>query len=138
MGKVCFIAMASLHSEVLLVSAKDRALYSWSCASRASPRPHPLAKELGLEGERVALVESSDIRATVVTESGKVATFYDELLRGKFSVSEGLYCFQTTKSACYAWQALDSFVSMIHANCYILFICCCCFLFLFSFRFTII
>ncbi len=74
--------MAQLHSEVLLVTAKDRSLYSWSCAGQASPRPHPLTTELGLVGERILLVESSDIRATVVTESGKVATFYDQLLRG--------------------------------------------------------
>ena len=46
--------------------------------------PHHLVKELGLEGERVLLVESSDIRATVVTESGKIATFYDKLLRGTY------------------------------------------------------
>jgi len=82
-GKVTFAAMSSLHSEVLLVSAEDRTLYSWSCTSDATPKPHPLLRELGLEGEKVSLLESSEVRATVVTETGMVATFYDELLRGQ-------------------------------------------------------
>ena len=83
--------MAVLHSEILLVSAESRRLYSWSCSDHtpsASSRqpslvPHPLSDELGLSSERIALVESSDVRATVVTETGKVATFYDALLRGE-------------------------------------------------------
>ena len=89
-----FVAMAQLHSEILLVSAESRQLYSWSCTdqnsvpSSRSPSlvPHPLMEELGLSSERVSLIESSDVRATVVTESGKVATFYDALLRGKYIV----------------------------------------------------
>ena len=82
--------MAVLHSEILLVSAESRQLYSWSCSDHApsSSRqpalvPHPLIEELGLSSERIALLESSDVRATIVTEEGKVATFYDALLRGK-------------------------------------------------------
>ena len=83
-----FVAMAVLHSEILLVSAESRKLYSWSCSDHPfSSRypdlePHPLVEELGLSSEKVALVVSSDVRATVVTESGRVATFYDALLRG--------------------------------------------------------
>ena len=81
-----FVAMALLHSEILLVSAESRQLYSWSCNDNSSHLPslvpHPLTEELGLSSERIAMVESSDVRATVVTESGKVATFYDSLLRG--------------------------------------------------------
>ena len=75
--------MAAMHSEILLVSSDERRLYSWaSSGGDPSPKPHPLWEELGLEGERVCLLEASDIRATLVTESGKVATFYDSLLRG--------------------------------------------------------
>ena len=80
--------MAVLHSEILLVSAESRQLYSWSCSDHTPSshclnlEPHPLTEELGLSSEKVALVVSSDVRATVVTESGKVATFYDALLRG--------------------------------------------------------
>ena len=73
--------MAAMHSEILLVSSKERRLYSWACAGDSAPQPHPLTEELGLEGERVGVVDASDIRATVITESGKVATFYDSLLR---------------------------------------------------------
>ena len=82
--------MAVLHSEILLVSAESRQLYSWSCSDHtpSSSRqpslvPHPLSDELGLSSERIALLESSDVRATVITETGKVATFYDALLRGE-------------------------------------------------------
>ena len=76
--------MAAMHSEILLVSAEGRQLYSWACGSDPSPKPHPLCGELGLEGERITLIEASDIRATVVTETGKIATFYDPLLRSKW------------------------------------------------------
>ena len=88
-GDIRFVSMAVLHSEILLVSADSRQLYSWSCSDHTSSsrcsalEPHPLTEELVLSNERVALVESSEVRATVVTESGKVATFYDALLRGK-------------------------------------------------------
>lgn len=78
-----FVTMAAMHSEILLVSSRERILYSWSCTdAQAPPRPHPLNKDLGLEGERISLLESSDVRTTVVTESGRIATFYDSLLRG--------------------------------------------------------
>lgn len=80
-----FVAMAAMHSEILLVSSGGRQLYSWACGGDPTPKPHPLRQELGLEGERIALMEASDIRATVVTETGKIATFYDALLRGKMS-----------------------------------------------------
>ena len=90
--------MAVLHSEILLVSAESRQLYSWSCSdhTHSSSRrpvlvPHPLNEELGLSSERIALLESSDVRATVVTETGKVVTFYDALLRGKPGIVILLY-----------------------------------------------
>ena len=61
----------------------NRQLYSWPCDSlTSSPSPHAFAEALGLCGERIALLESSDVRACVVTERGKVATLYDKLLRG--------------------------------------------------------
>ena len=78
-----FVAIAALHSEILLVSAGSQKLFSWACdESIFSPVPHPLTQDLGLLGERIAIVTSSDMRATVVTESMKVATFYDALIRG--------------------------------------------------------
>ena len=84
--------MATLHSEILLVGADSRQLYSWPCEdtppSHTHPTPHPLSEKLGLSSEsckRIALLSASDIRATAVTESGRVATFYDALLRGVFA-----------------------------------------------------
>lgn len=58
-------------------------LYSWPCDEGVvNPQPHPLTGELGLASERISFLSSSDIRASIVTESGGVATFYDQLLRG--------------------------------------------------------
>ena len=76
--------MAVMHSEVLLVSSTTGLLYSWPCEEGVViAKPHPLVEELGLTGERVTLLSASEIRASVVTESGKVATFYDSMLRSK-------------------------------------------------------
>ena len=76
--------VAVTHSEVLLVSTGSGQLYSWACEEGVvSAKPHPLVAELGLKGERITLLTSSEIRVSVVTESGKVATFYDPLLRSE-------------------------------------------------------
>ena len=65
------------------MDASSRQLYSWACDPLVSgPSPHAFAEGLGLGGERIALLESSEVRVCVVTQSGKVATFYDKLLRG--------------------------------------------------------
>lgn len=74
--------MAVLHSEVLLVDSNGE-LLSWRCDSVGALTPHPLTESLGLAGERVRLVEAGGVRATVVTETGRVATFYDSILRGR-------------------------------------------------------
>ena len=56
---------------------------SWSCDDEdCSVKPHPLNETLGLTGEAIVVIESSECRATVATASGKLATFYDSLLRG--------------------------------------------------------
>lgn len=61
---------------------------SWSCdVDSPMPKPHPLNKELGLLDEAISLLQSSECRATVVTVSGKLATFYDGLLRGRSVLS---------------------------------------------------
>ena len=77
-----FVAMAMLHSEILLVDSEGK-LCSWRCDSVTGVTAHPLTASLGLTGERVRLVESGGVRASIVTETGKVATFYDSLLRGE-------------------------------------------------------
>lgn len=79
-----FSMVAVTHSEVLLVSGSTGWLYSWSCEDNVvSAKLHPLTEELGLTNERIALLSASEIRVSIVTESGKVATFYDPLLRGE-------------------------------------------------------
>ena len=74
--------MAVMHSEILLVDRSTWQLYSWSCEPGATIAiPHHFTKELNLQGECIVQIASSDIRVTVVTKSGKIATFYDQLLR---------------------------------------------------------
>ena len=59
-------------------------VFSWEChdAESSNPKPHPLNEQLGLSTEAISMVQSSDCRVTVATVSGKLATFYDNLLRG--------------------------------------------------------
>ena len=74
--------MAVMHSEILLVDGLTRQLFSWSCEPGVTiATPHRLTMELGLQGEHIVTLGSSDVRATVATESGKMATFYDHLLQ---------------------------------------------------------
>ena len=64
---------------------------SWSCVDEGSstPKPHPLCSKLGLLNETIAMIESSECRVTVATTSGKLATFYDALLRGTCKLRVG-------------------------------------------------
>ena len=74
--------MAVMHSEILLVDGLTRQLFSWSCEPGITiATSHRLTQELGLQKERIVKLGSSDVRATVVTESGKMATFYDQVLQ---------------------------------------------------------
>ena len=83
MTETKFSDVAALHSEILLVGAVTGQLYSWPCDDGVvNPRLHPFTDELGLAKERIAVLAASDIRASVVTMSGMVATFYDCLLKG--------------------------------------------------------
>ena len=83
MTETKFSDVAALHSEILLVGAATGQLYSWPCDDGVvDARLHPFTDELGLAGERVAVLATSEIRASIVTVSGMVMTFYDSLLRG--------------------------------------------------------
>lgn len=67
------MAIASLYSQLLAVDNRGR-LHCWSWQS-ATPSPslgRDLEQELGLAGERVRLIAARLLRASVVTESGKV------------------------------------------------------------------
>ncbi len=98
-----FVAMAMLHSEILLVDSEGK-LCSWRCDSVTGVTAHPLTASLGLTGERVRLVESGGVRASIVTETGKVATFYDSLLRGE---EQSLCCPVVYSKALYALKRAD-------------------------------
>lgn len=72
-----FTHIASLKSELLAVDDKG-VLYSWPWVQPSPPSaPHPRLAELGLEGERVKLLSAKLLRASAVTESGKIATWLD-------------------------------------------------------------
>lgn len=62
--------IVGLSSELLAVDM-DGQLWRWAWQSCA-PEPHPLVKSLGLEGEKVKFLAGRVLRASVVTESGKV------------------------------------------------------------------
>ena len=69
---VCFKHIAELYSELLAVDSEGR-LYSWPWSSPLpSQKPHPREVELQLENEKIKLISAKTLRATVVTESGKV------------------------------------------------------------------
>uniref|UniRef100_A0A1B6DHC7 HECT-type E3 ubiquitin transferase n=1 Tax=Clastoptera arizonana TaxID=38151 RepID=A0A1B6DHC7_9HEMI len=87
-----FINIAALHSELIALSSTGQ-LYQWkwneSEPYRNTERDihHPRTVALGLIAERVVLLSATAIRCSVATESGKVATWLDELLAhaaGKF------------------------------------------------------
>lgn len=81
----CFTHIAAMYSELICVGA-DGKLYQWKWED---PLPykeqdaaiyHPRVRSLGLADEKVVAVSASSIRASVLTETGKVATWVDETL----------------------------------------------------------
>lgn len=67
-----FKHIAGLHSELYAVDSEGR-LHVWPWASPAPlPRPHPLEARLQLEDERIKLIDGKFLRASIITESGKV------------------------------------------------------------------
>ncbi|XP_069477553.1 E3 ubiquitin-protein ligase UBR5 isoform X1 [Ambystoma mexicanum] len=81
-----FISIGALYSELVAVSCKGE-LYQWKWvetepyrnAQNLSPH-HPRATFLGLTNEKIVLLSANSIRATVATETNKVATWVDETL----------------------------------------------------------
>ena len=89
-GQVRFTSIAALHSELLAISTSGY-LYQWCWTDLSPPRAevltgnHPRASAMGLTvggpcpvSDRVVLLSASAIRASLVTESGRVATWMDE------------------------------------------------------------
>ena len=81
-----FIMIVALHSELIAVSTSGH-LYQWRWND---PMPyfnadnpsqhHPKSERLNLASERVVDISASTVRCSVLTLSGKVATFVDETL----------------------------------------------------------
>ena len=107
--EVFFSHLAAMHSEFILVQKTTGILYHWpysvdttatvntdtdtqsTVPSDKTPSDvippaslHPLLDQFRLSDESVSLIAASDIRCTLVTNSGRVSTFYDKLLRGEW------------------------------------------------------
>lgn len=81
-----FVHIVALYSELVALSSTGQ-LHQWKWSD---PEPyknpeqpgvhHPKTVSLGLSGDRCVLLEARCVRATVVTESGRVATWLDDSL----------------------------------------------------------
>uniref|UniRef100_A0A8C7TF57 E3 ubiquitin-protein ligase UBR5 n=1 Tax=Oncorhynchus mykiss TaxID=8022 RepID=A0A8C7TF57_ONCMY len=83
---VKFVSIGSLFSELVAVSSKGE-LYQWKWSEpepyRNTQNPsirHPRVSFLGLTNEKITLLSANSIRATVATETNKVATWMDDTL----------------------------------------------------------
>ncbi|XP_031552973.1 E3 ubiquitin-protein ligase UBR5-like isoform X3 [Actinia tenebrosa] len=84
-----FLHIASLYSEMVAIGIDGR-LYQWrwsdpmpyagDCTSGGSTVFHPRTRSLGLADEKVVAISASTIRASALTETGKVASWIDETL----------------------------------------------------------
>uniref|UniRef100_A0A671LDN1 E3 ubiquitin-protein ligase UBR5 n=1 Tax=Sinocyclocheilus anshuiensis TaxID=1608454 RepID=A0A671LDN1_9TELE len=81
-----FVSIGALYSEMVAVSTKGE-LYQWKWNEpepyRNAQNPsihHPRVLFLGLTNEKITHLSANSIRATVATESNKVATWVDETL----------------------------------------------------------
>uniref|UniRef100_A0A672NC37 E3 ubiquitin-protein ligase UBR5 n=1 Tax=Sinocyclocheilus grahami TaxID=75366 RepID=A0A672NC37_SINGR len=81
-----FVSVGALYSEMVAVSTKGE-LYQWKWNEpepyRNAQNPsihHPRVLFLGLTNEKITHLSANSIRATVATESNKVATWVDETL----------------------------------------------------------
>ena len=72
-----FTSIAAMYSELIALSTTGQIL-SWKWTEPEPLVQHPRGLRLGLHVEKVAMLSASVIRCTVVTESGKVASWLDE------------------------------------------------------------
>uniref|UniRef100_A0A4W6F972 Ubiquitin protein ligase E3 component n-recognin 5 n=1 Tax=Lates calcarifer TaxID=8187 RepID=A0A4W6F972_LATCA len=83
---VKFVSIGAMFSELVAVSSKGE-LYQWKWSEpepyRNAQNPsihHPRVSFLGLANEKITLLSANSIRATVATETNKVATWVDDTL----------------------------------------------------------
>lgn len=81
-----FVQIATLYSELIALSTNGQ-LYQWKWNEHEPYRHpdnpnihHPKTVSLNLTGEKITHLSACAIRCTVATETGKVATWLDELL----------------------------------------------------------
>ena len=86
-----FQLVSATHSEALLVTMDTGVLYQWS-SDCDNARPYPLTDQLKLVHGGIRLLKSSDIRTTLVLDTGEIATFYDPLLQGWPMLPECVPC----------------------------------------------
>jgi hypothetical protein len=78
-----FSAIAALHSEFLLIERDSHKLYSWPC-NETDPSLaviHPLTGVMWAEDDEASIIGTCQVRATVVMKSGRITTFYDQIVR---------------------------------------------------------
>jgi E3 ubiquitin-protein ligase EDD1 len=81
-----FSIIATTSSELLAVDDQGQ-LYGWPWSLAAPPiLPHPRLVEFGLQGERIKYLSARVLRASAVTESGRIVTWVDSAV-SKFARS---------------------------------------------------
>ena len=78
---VKFLKIAALHSELIAVST-DGKLHQWKWQDRlpmpvvAVQHSHRRAIDMRLKDEKIAMLDACNVRASVLTESGKVSNLH--------------------------------------------------------------
>ena len=108
--------MAAMYSELICVGA-DGKLYQWKWEDPLPYREqdviyHPRVKALGLMDEKVVSVSASSIRASVLTESGKVRLINVQIRKN--SVLQSLLFYSTSRCS------FDGNSAMLRSNVLIL------------------
>ena len=83
-----FVQIASMHSELIAISSTGQ-IHQWKWSETAPfegirngdvTNYHPKVAQLNLTNEKIQMISASCIRATVVTETNKVATWIDDTI----------------------------------------------------------
>jgi E3 ubiquitin-protein ligase EDD1 len=105
-----FTHIAALHSGLLAVTREGK-LYRWAWTDNACQGgPHPLCDALGLTNERIASMAACSIRASFLTESGKIATLMDDSFKpsGTETTNLGRFEHACTRFARFETDAVTS------------------------------
>jgi hypothetical protein len=84
-GAPCAFTQLALSSSELLALGEDGRLYQFPADASAAAGLHPKAAAL-CEGERIAAVAASSLRVSVLTSTGKIATWLDAVCKEQTTV----------------------------------------------------